>query len=125
MWRVPPLWSTKPKLWLPPAVWCHGDQSTITDGSSAKKASCERIMAWFEHHMRWVLITAFGAPVEPEVNRSLTIVSRETEPCAAPAAPVGVGAHNISNNVVGRPGIGLRVTTTSTSGRTAAPIARA
>jgi len=31
-------------------------------------------------------------------------------------------ARNVSNNVVGRPGIGLRVTTTSTSGRTAAPI---
>jgi hypothetical protein len=47
----------------------------MTGGSSAKNASCERIIAWFEHHMRWVLITAFGVPVEPEVNRNLTTVS--------------------------------------------------
>ena len=28
--------------------------------------------------MRWVLITAFGAPVEPEVNRNFAIVSGVT-----------------------------------------------
>ena len=82
-------------------------------------------MAWFEHHMRCVLITAFGVPVEPEVNRNLATVSGVTAACAASAAPVGVGASNVSNNVVRRPGTGLRATTISTSGRTAASIARA
>ena len=28
--------------------------------------------------MRWVLITAFGVPVEPEVNRNFAIVSGVT-----------------------------------------------
>ena len=35
-------------------------------------------IAWFEHSMRWVLITALGFPVEPEVNRNLAIVSGAT-----------------------------------------------
>ncbi len=74
----PPLNSTSPKSLLPPAVWCHGAQSTSTGGSSWKKASTLRIIAWFEHHMRWVLITAFGVPVEPEVNRNLAMVSGPT-----------------------------------------------
>src|SRR5262245_11057465 len=64
--------------WLPAAVWCHGAQSTITGGSSRKYANWLAIIAWFEHHMRWVLITAFGMPVEPEVNRNLTMVSGPT-----------------------------------------------
>src|SRR3954469_21455474 len=33
---------------------------------------------WLEVSMRWVLITAFGAPVEPEVNRNFAIVSGVT-----------------------------------------------
>ena len=43
-----------------------------------QKASCERIIAWFELHLRWVLITALGVPVEPEVNRRLAMVSGPT-----------------------------------------------
>src|SRR3954453_2223705 len=30
---------------------------------------------WLEVSMRWVLITAFGVPVEPEVNRNFAMVS--------------------------------------------------
>src|SRR5215467_3483163 len=52
-----------PKSLLPPAVWCHGAQSTITGGSSRTQASVSRTIAWLAHHMRCVLITAFGAPV--------------------------------------------------------------
>src|ERR1700704_3789620 len=33
------------------------------------------LACWLEVSMRWVLITAFGVPVEPEVNRNLAIVS--------------------------------------------------
>ena len=74
--------------------------------------------------MRWVLITALGVPVEPEVKRNLAIVSGATEPCAVSAAPVALGASNVSNEVVARPAIGLRVTTTSTRGGTTASTAR-
>ena len=63
------------KLWLPPKVWFHGSQSTITGGSSATKQKPAAIIAWFEHSMRWVLMTPFGLPVEPEVNRNLAMVS--------------------------------------------------
>ena len=73
--------------------------------------------------MRWVLITALGVPVEPEVNRNLAMVSGPTAACAASAAVV-VGASKVSNSVIGRPGSGLRVTTTSTPGGTTASIAR-
>src|SRR5262245_21462014 len=96
----------------------------ITGGSSAKKASCERIIAWFEHHMRCVLITALGVPVEPEVNRNLTMVSGPTLAWAATAAAVDVGADIVSNNVGVRPGSGLRATTTSVLGGTTVSMAR-
>ena len=36
--------------------------------------------------MRWVLITPFGVPVEPEVNRNFAIVSGPTMACAASSA---------------------------------------
>src|ERR1700704_5891798 len=105
-----------PKSWLPPAVWGPGDPDTRTGGSSAKNASCERIIAWFEHHMRWVLITAFGVPVEPEVNRNLTTVSGPTLAFAASASVVRVGASNVCSSVLGRPGSGLQPTTNSAPG---------
>src|SRR5262245_33228642 len=95
----------------------------ITGGSSAKKASCERIIAWFEHHMRWVLITALGVPVDPEVNRSLAMVSGPTLAWAA-SAPLGVSAGSASNGVLGRLAGGLRATTTSVAGGTTASMAR-
>ena len=33
--------------------------------------------------MRWVLITAFGVPVEPEVNRNFAMLSGPIRACAA------------------------------------------
>ena len=74
--------------------------------------------------MRWVLITAFGVPVEPEVNRNLTTVSGPTSACAVSAAEVVGVASNVCSSVLGRPGNGLRPTTTSTPGGTTASIAR-
>ena len=47
----------------------------ITGGSSFRKASVSRIITWLAQIMRWVLITAFGLPVEPEVSRNFAIVS--------------------------------------------------
>ena len=75
-------------------MWCQGAQSTITGGSSLKNANMVLIIAWFEHHMRWVLITAFGVPVEPEVKRNLTIVSGPTPACASSTAGDGGASGN-------------------------------
>src|SRR5258706_386636 len=64
-----------PRFLLPAAVGCHGAQSTSTGGSSRKNGNTRSTIAWFAHHMRCVLITAFRVPVEPEGERDLTIVS--------------------------------------------------
>ena len=50
------------------------------------KARPALIIAWLAHSMRWVLMTPFGWPVEPEVNRILAIVSGPTLACAASTA---------------------------------------
>ena len=34
-----------------------------------------RIITWLAQSIRWVLMTALGLPVEPEVSRNLAIVS--------------------------------------------------
>src|ERR1035437_9274759 len=80
------------KLWLLPKVWLHGSQSTTTGGSSATKAKPAPIIAWFEHSIRWVLMTPFGFPVEPEVNRNFAIVSGVTLALAeaTPAPPAAI-----------------------------------
>ena len=57
-------------------------------------------MAWFEHSMRWVLITAFGVPVEPEVNRNLAMVSGVTLACAAATLAASSAPIRSANNVV-------------------------
>ena len=51
-----------------------------------RTASLAAIIAWLAHSMRCVLITRFGEPVEPEVNRNLAIVSGPTAACAASTA---------------------------------------
>src|SRR3569623_3155533 len=52
---------------LAPRLWLQGAELTITGGSgSTKQAS---ICAEFSETLRWVQITAFGWPVEPEVSR--------------------------------------------------------
>src|SRR5262249_58228137 len=100
-------------------------QSTITGGSSSKYASTPRSCSWFAHHIRWVLITALGAPVEPDVNRNLTMVSGVTRANAASTAASAAVAASSANAVVRRPVSGLRATATSTSGATTAAIAGA
>ncbi len=112
-------------LWLPPKVWFHGSQSTSTGGASARNAKHWRIICWFAHSMRWVLTTALGSLVEPEVNRNLTIVSGPTRACAASASAPGAVASNAANGVVTRPSRRPLPSTTSTSAPTAAPIAGA
>src|SRR5581483_8439507 len=107
-----------PKSWLPPKVWFHGGQSTKTGGSSAMKARLSRIIAWFEHSMRWVLITPLGWPVEPEVNRNFATLSGPTLAWAASTAAVAWVAVSSANIVLGRVSGGLAATTTSASWET-------
>ena len=52
--------------------------------------------------MRWVLITAFGVPVEPEVNRNLAIVSGPTAAKAFVTASLSVVAA-IDRNEIASP----------------------
>ena len=67
------------KLWFAPNVWLHGSQSTITGGALGEERPRPRAIAgWFEHSMRCVLITPFGVPVEPDVNRIFATVSGVT-----------------------------------------------
>ena len=47
--------------------------------------------------MRWVLITAFGVPVEPEVNRNLAMVSGVTAAKAFATADVSDVAATLRN----------------------------
>jgi hypothetical protein len=73
--------------------------------------------------MRWVLITALGMPIEPEVNRNLPMVSGPTCAAAASTALVGTVARSSAKEVAGRPAGGSAVTTISVSGGRAASIA--
>ena len=57
--------------------------------------------------MRWVLMTPFGYPVEPEVNRNLAMVSGPTLAWAASTAAVGSVITRSANGVVGRLPSGL------------------
>ncbi len=52
--------------------------------------------------MRWVLITPFGTPVEPEVNRILAMVSGPTAVWAASAAGSAAAAKSSANSDAGR-----------------------
>src|SRR5712672_1700397 len=77
MYSVPPLRSTRLKLWLAPKVWLHGSQSRMTRSACADSRNDQvcALACWLEVSMRWILMTAFGVPVEPEVNRNFAMVS--------------------------------------------------
>ena len=62
--------------------------------------------------MRWVLITAFGVPVEPEVNRNFAIVSGVTAAKAlATSGDSGVAA--MAGNASASASSGLPLTMTA------------
>ena len=69
-------------------VWFQGIQSNTSGAGSAAGLRAWRAWATLAHIMRWVLITALGMPVEPEVNSSLPTVSGVI--CAIDAATAGV-----------------------------------
>src|ERR1039458_1622523 len=112
------------KLWLLPKVWLHGSQSTTTGGSSATKHKPAAIIAWFEHSMRWVLMTPLGFPVDPEVNRNFAIVPGVTLALAAVTPASSSAPTRSENSVALRSAGGLRVTTSSSSLGITAAMAR-
>ena len=83
------------KVELPPMVWFHGIQSRITVGPGPGWLRTWLPWATFAHIMRWVLMTAFGMPVEPLVNSSLPTVSgvmASMEACTAGVTGVRASA---------------------------------
>ena len=126
IYKVPPWRITILKLWLPPKVWFHGSQSISTGADSARNGQHWRIACWFEHIMRWVLITPLGRAVEPEVNRILATVPGRTAAKAASTSGPGVLVSNEAK--LAEPAGGLMLVTTSTrasSGITRASAKRA
>src|SRR5258707_4841265 len=77
MYSVPPLRSTRLKLWLAPKVWLHGSESMITRSvcGFSRNGQIWALACWLDVSMRWVLMTAFDVPVDPEVNRNFAMVS--------------------------------------------------
>src|ERR1700704_700662 len=95
IYSVPPLRSTRLKLWLAPKVWLQGSQSRITRSLWALSRNDQvcALACWLDVSLRWVLITAFGVPVEPEVNRNFAMVSGVIDANALSTASVsGVAA---------------------------------
>src|SRR3954453_21532767 len=83
------------------------------------------MVSWFAHSIRWVLMTALGEPVEPEVKRNFAMVSGPTPAWAVSTALDGSTTAISANKWLVRPGTGWRVTISGTSGGTTASIAAA
>jgi len=91
-------------LWLPPNVWLHGSQSTITGRSAARNGHTWAIICWLAASIRWVFRTPFGVPVEPEVNKILATVSGPSPPnAAATSAPGAVASRSPSRSAPAGP----------------------
>ena len=106
------------KTWFEPAVWFHGDQSIITS-SSARNGNACRFICWLLHSIRCVLITPFGNPVEPDVNRIFATVSASTAALAVSTVAVGTVARKPANDSQGRVASVPSETTMPASGATA------
>src|SRR5579871_312585 len=86
-----------PKLWPPPNTWFHGSQSTRTGGVLTKQGRHSTIICWLLHHIRWVVMTPLGLPVEPEVNRIFATVAGPVRSNASSTAAVGEAASSSAN----------------------------
>ncbi|MNR43062.1 hypothetical protein D3C85_1616480 [compost metagenome] len=79
-------------------MWFHGSQSTSTGGSSPNTGKVCSNICWLAQSMRWVVGTALGSLVEPEVKRNLAMLSGPTRAQAASASPVAVGCSRSANS---------------------------
>ena len=95
----------------------------MTGGFSARNGQTWAIACWFEHSMRWVLITPFGMPVEPEVNRYLHTVSGRMAAKAVASAGPGRVWVSLANGVA--PPSRFTLLTTSAPPRSTLPKAAA
>ena len=123
---VPPSARLPWKVALPPIVWFHGSQSSMTGGgSSALRVRAIWPMARLAHIISWVLITALGMPVLPEVNRNLAIVLGSMRAIDCATASVGrVATSSLHGNDCIWGG-GLSTWTSNTPERSSAASARA
>ena len=80
----------------------------MTGGSSFRNASVSRSITWLAQIMRWVLMTAFGLPVEPEVSRNFAIVSGPMASCTASRRGCNGVAIRSASIVTSRPGTAPR-----------------
>ena len=127
MYSVPPKARTWPRLWLPPNTWLQGSQSASTGASSRRNGQICPSACWFEHSIRWVVTTPFGAPVDPDVSRIFATVSGPSAANARSTSACGAVAMRSSSASV--PGGSSRATTTvgtrsaiaSSAGPNAAP----
>ena len=71
MYSVPPAVIIMLMSWLPPNVWLHGSQSTMTGRSLARNGHACCIITWLADSIPCVFRTPLGSPVEPDVNRIL------------------------------------------------------
>ena len=123
---VPPSFRLPWKVALPPIVWFHGSQSSMTGaGSPALRTRAMLIMATLAHIISWVLITAFGMPVLPEVNRNLPTVFGPIASMDFATASVALVATSSLQGSDCIPGAGLSTCTSSTPVRSSAASARA
>jgi len=126
IYSVPPSISAELNSALPPMVWFHGIQSRNTGSGplGSRGRTCD-IIAALAHIMRWVLMTAFGIPVEPEVNSSLPMVSGVMRAIESATADVtGVAARSAKARLA-TPGAGRSTWITVTPARSSAASALA
>ena len=111
---------------MPPIVWFHGSQSSMTGATSlALRTRAMLIMATLAHIISWVLITALGMPVLPEVNRNLPTVFGPIESMDFATVSVDFVATSSVHGSDCIPGGGLSTWTSSTPSRLSAASARA
>ena len=69
--------------------------------ATAAGQTCATIV-WFAHSMRCVVITPFGVPVEPDVNKIFAVVSGPTAVCARSAAAGSSSSAAASRRIASR-----------------------
>ncbi|MNF10990.1 hypothetical protein D3C80_2120900 [compost metagenome] len=75
--------------------------------------------------MRWVVGTALGSLVEPEVKRNLAMLSGPTRAKAASAAPVSAGCSSSAKALHDQPGSSPSLNSSGTSRAMVVSMARA
>ena len=103
MYSVPPVVMIMLMSWLPPNVWLHGSQSTMTGRALVRNGHTCSIICMLAVSIRCVFSTPLGIPVEPEVKRIFAIPSGASPAnAAARPGPGAVAARSESRRAPGR-----------------------